>query len=563
MSNSKPTPNEDDPRADKEKTAPFVTAIGQFRSGRSWYVAFAFRDGHGTDQVRSLPRRDCIRPFALRALLADAGAPLAGDAQRLQSIVEQVVAGCLPTIEPASVSGWHGAAYLFGQRFIGKPDGKVVILSDEWSNTYTLEASPDGSSAMWREAVRDLPRYSYALTLGICIAFASVMAGPLGIEPRIVHFYGTSTTGKTLLLILARSVLGNPSRDRLPSWNTTAAAFEELAAQVRDHLLVIDEVTFKAGGFDDEQLLRRLHYAFASNQAMRRSRRYEPAQVVVGQGSSKLGLSTGELSYREVAKRAGSKRFRGAVLRAIDIASDLEYGMGVFRRLPSDFAARKDGARRFAQSLEVAALANYGRTGRRFIDHLISGNPGWKDDARRRKEDFVGGLNLGDDGYLTRFAEIFGLAHAAGREAIAAGLVDWSATDLRHAIERMYGVARQCLSTPAEACEDVLAKLRRELSNDAVEANRRIEIDDETFNRANAFFRKDPALGPVYLVKPQFLESLCGVEVSTRDIALALDKAKVLVRDPTEPALPTRQVMIGSGRPKSRYYCIRASFVRP
>lgn len=394
------------------------------------------------------------------------------------------------------------------------------------------------------------------------MAFASVMAGPLCIEPRIVHFFGTSTTGKTLLLILARSVFGNPIRDRLPTWNTTATAFEELAGQVRDHLLVVDEVTFKTGGFDDEQLLRRLHYAFASSQSMRRSGRYEPTQTVIGAGSGRLGLSTGELSYREVARRAGSKRFRGAALRAVDIASDLEYGMGLFRRLPSDYSAREDGARRFAQRLESAALENYGRVGRHFVQHLIYDNPDWKVDARRRLDEFVSGLNLGDDGYLTRFAEIFGLAYAAGREAMAADLVDWSADELRYAIERMYEIARENLSTPAEACEDVLAKLKRELSKNVVDVDRRVEIDDETFNSANAFFRKDPELGPVYLVKPHFLESLCGSEVSTRDIALTLDQMGVLARDPTQAALPTRQVMIGSRRARMRYYYIREAFAR-
>ncbi len=424
-----------------------------------------------------------------------------------------------------------------------------------------MEVAPEGSARAWRGALTNLPHFSYALTLGVCIAFASVMAGPLSIDPRIIHFFGTSTGGKTLLLVVARSVFGNPARDRLPTWNATAAAFEELAAMVRDHLLVIDEVTFKSGSPDDERMLKAIHYAFSTNQGKRRSRRYEPAQMPIGRGSSKLGLSSGELSYGEVAKRAGSKRFRGAVVRAIDVAADLEYGMGVFRRLPSDLVDQEDGARVFAQRLEAAALTNYGRVGRYFVEHLISQNTDWKDDARRRMDDFVRGLNVGSDGYSVRFSEIFALAYAAGREAIEAGLVEWSRDDLRHAIERMYRIARQDASSPTEACESVLGRLRLELECNSVDGDRRTDIDDDTFERANAFFRRDdPELGRVYLVKPTFIESLCGIELSSRDVALALDKLGVLVR--ASAAIPTRQVMIGASRPRMRYYCILESFVR-
>ena len=158
-----------------------------------------------------------------------------------------------------------------------------------------LELAPGGSASAWSAAFADLPYYSHALTLAVCVAFGSVMAGPLGIEPRMIHFLEPLPEGRPLALIIARSVFGNPSRDRIPTWNTTGTGFEELAAQVRDHVVVLDEVTFKTGGIDDERLLKEIHYGFTSNQPKRRSRRYELPQDFTGAGSSKLGLSTGEI----------------------------------------------------------------------------------------------------------------------------------------------------------------------------------------------------------------------------------------------------------------------------
>ena len=73
---------------------------------------------------------------------------------------------------------------------------------------------------------------------------------------------------------------------------------------MRDHVLILDELTFKTGSSDDERLLKDIHYGFTANQPKRRSRLYAPPQEFAGEGSSKLGLSTGELSFAEVAQES-------------------------------------------------------------------------------------------------------------------------------------------------------------------------------------------------------------------------------------------------------------------
>ena len=132
-------------------------------------------------------------------------------------------------------------------------------------------------------------------------------------------------------------------------------------------------------------------------------------------------------------------------------------------------------------------------------------------------------------------------------------------TTWRHAITRMYRAAREIAASPLETCENVIRTLRHELDYNAVDLDRREKIDDAAFERANAFFRNDPKLGRIYLVKPSYIQKLCGIELSSRDVATALEKLRVLL--PESAAIPTRQVMIGADRPRMRYYCIRASFV--
>jgi Domain of unknown function (DUF927) len=547
-----------DERDAEERSIGAVSVIGQYRSGLFWFVVFQFQDAEGVDQTVSIPRKDCQSAHTLRSYLVERGARLTTDTEWLREIVSKIVRGDLPVIQPAAVSGWHENSYLFGDQFIGAPDRSYAVLRNE-NARYPLELASEGSARAWSVEFADLPSYSSPLTLAACVALGSVMAGPLGIEPRMIHLFWDSTGGKTLALIVARSVFGNPSRDRIPTWNTTAAGFEELAAQVRDHVLVLDEATFRTGSIDDERLLKEIHYGFTTNQSKRRSRLYELPQDFVGAGSSKLGLSAGELSFTAVAKRFGSTRFRGAVLRAVDVPADLEYGLGVFRKVPSDLERLKDGSRILAQRLEAAAIANYGWVGKHFIADLIA-HATWKDDARRRMADFQRQLKAGSDGYSVRFAEIFALAYAAGRAAIDADLVEWSSDDLRRAITRMHRAARAIAASPREACSKVLRRLHHELARNAVNLDRREKITDEAFDRANAFFRDDSKLGHIYLVKPGYIQKLCGIELSSREVATALQKLRVLL--PESAAIPTRQVMIGADRPRMRYYCISASFVR-
>ena len=337
----------------EEPSTGAVSVIGQYKAGSSWNAVLQFRDAEGIEQTVPIPRKECHSAHALRGHLLDRGARLTDDTEQLREMVRKIVLGDLPVVKPAAVSGWHGNAYLFGDRFIGVPDPQYVVLANE-NLRYPLELSPRGSALAFSAAFADLPNQSYLLTLALCIAFGSAMAGPLGIEPRMIHFHGTSTGGKTVAVIIARSVFGNPGRDRFPLWNITGTGFEELAAEVRDHVLILDELTFKTGSGDDDRLLKDIHYGFTANQPKRRSRLYAPPQEFAGEGSSKLGLSTGELSFAEVARRAGSIRFRGAVLRALDVPADLEYGLGVFRTLPPNLRDRKNGARLFAERLEAA-----------------------------------------------------------------------------------------------------------------------------------------------------------------------------------------------------------------
>src|SRR5262245_40098934 len=133
-----------------------VLVIGQYKSGLFWFAVVKFRDVNGVEQTVSIPRKDCQSTHALRSHLLERGARLTDDTEQLREIVSKIVSGELPVIQPAAVSGWHGNAYLFGDRFIGVPDRPYVVLANE-NLRYPLELASEGSALAFSSTFDNLP----------------------------------------------------------------------------------------------------------------------------------------------------------------------------------------------------------------------------------------------------------------------------------------------------------------------------------------------------------------------------------------------------------------------
>lgn len=119
--------------------------------------------------------------------------------------------------------GWVGAEftpYATDIRYEGDPDYEVIFRN-------IREA---GSFDTWKNLCSDL-RKNIALRLMMAASFASVLLEPLGVLPFVLHVWGSTGTCKTVALMVAMSIWGNPKMGGLvKTMNMTKNAIMRNAA---------------------------------------------------------------------------------------------------------------------------------------------------------------------------------------------------------------------------------------------------------------------------------------------------------------------------------------------
>lgn len=531
------------------------------RPDGTFVIVLTFTNVERIKRIIAIPRDEFLAPSQVARHLAREGLPALSD-----GVVAALCKKIFDEVRPLSIvrlsegSGWYDdyTVYLYGDQILGDPAPPIILPRTEAEDLteYGIGLS-EGSTKAWRKLTASFPEHSPLLVLAICSAFASVLAGPAKVESGILHWFGESTIGKTILLIVARSVFGNCYRKNLPNWNTTLTGLEEVLDQSPDQPLILDELTFKRGETEAATAIKHVTYAVTSNRRKRRSKHWAGGYNATARRGATYVLSSGEQSFKEIAADGKLTRIKGELHRAIDIPADAGAGLGIYRSLPEGIDARQ-----YSKEIEDECGKNYGRAGRRFIKYLLSRKSDWIAHARKSTEAFYAHADVTDTRLEIRFAERFGLANAAGLLAIEAGIVDWDPEELTKAIVAVYQMARASIPDPLRHREEAIEKLRTLLSDTGkiVRAHPGGCIDATTFAANSVFLRKDLEKGRMYVLKPEMLEGLCGGKEVLRKVVSELDRREVLIR--SESGKSTRQVSIGGdkNRPRLRYYCIRRDF---
>lgn len=100
-----------------------------------------------------------------------------------------------------------------------------------------------GDYEEWKKVCREIRKESKIAHLLLASSFASVLNEILGVLPFVVHIWGGTGTGKTVGLMLAMSVWGNPEVGKLVrTLNATQVALARYAAFVHDIPFAGDEL---------------------------------------------------------------------------------------------------------------------------------------------------------------------------------------------------------------------------------------------------------------------------------------------------------------------------------
>lgn len=235
--------------------------------------------------------------------------------------------------------------YIEGEGFSPYVDELVFDGDASFRNLYRTVKS-HGDEMKWYELALECRKMSVTARILLAASFASPLLSVVGSLPFFVHLWGVdSGTGKTVALMLAASVWGNPAvGNYVQSFNGTQVGQERTAAFLNQLPMCLDELQLTKNSkgqsnFDVYQLA----------QGVGRSRGKKSGGVELTPTWSCCFLTTGESPLASLSAGAG------AVNRVIDI------------ECTSGTVAIQDG-HRVANTLRQ----HYGFAGQRFVEKLYS-----------------------------------------------------------------------------------------------------------------------------------------------------------------------------------------------
>lgn len=133
--------------------------------------------------------------------------------------------------------------HIEGEGFSPYVDGLVFDGDANFRDVFKSIAS-HGNHDKWLETAKECRQMSVTAHIMLAASFASALVEPLGALPFFVHLWSVeSGTGKTVALMLAASVWGNPAVGRyIKTFNSTTVGMEKTAAFLNSLPMLVDEL---------------------------------------------------------------------------------------------------------------------------------------------------------------------------------------------------------------------------------------------------------------------------------------------------------------------------------
>ncbi len=209
----------------------------------------------------------------------------------------------MPEIASTSRLGWVGgdmfAPYVKDLQYDGDPSGAALFHG----------VGAKGNAARWLTYFGEARQYNIVTKIALAASFASCMVRPCRALPFLVHMWGGTEAGKTVGLMAAISVWGNPSQDGglFHTFNTTDVGVEVLASVSNSVPVFIDELQIAK----DRRSFDEFIYKFA--EGVGRTRGAKAGGLQMMRRWANIAITTGEMPI-STANSGG-----GALNRIIEI----------------------------------------------------------------------------------------------------------------------------------------------------------------------------------------------------------------------------------------------------
>lgn len=148
--------------------------------------------------------------------------------------------------------GWVGDGY---ESFSPYVDHIFFDGEDDFGSIF-VAVTQHGSYDAWKDAMRDVRKQKTAARIYVAASFASAILKPCGLLPFLIHVFGGTGNGKSVLLMLAASVWADPAMgEYVTTFNGTRYAQETRAGFLNTLPMCLDELQIQASqgvkDFDD------------------------------------------------------------------------------------------------------------------------------------------------------------------------------------------------------------------------------------------------------------------------------------------------------------------------
>ncbi len=358
--------------------------------------------------------------------------------------------GNLPRVILAQQCGWLklGTA----QPFV-LPDGtiignnskeRVILQNPELGGP---EYAMRGTLADWQQKVGRFCAGNSRLLLAVSVAFTGPLLELLNRESGGLHFVGTSSLGKSTVLGVAASIMGEP-RSTIRTMNSTASAFETQAALANDTCLLLDEL----GEAPPEQL-GGVIYKLANG--VGRGRADQSGNAKERRTWRLIFVTTGETDLEAMMKAAGKRTFAGQLLRHANIPADTGC-YGIFEELHG----HESGAA-LSEYLRQATTECYGAPLRSYLDKLVDERNKQMIQLQERIYSIMErfkkqAVPQGADGQVSRVANRFALIAAAGELATEYGVTGWNTEEAFNGVQTCFAAWLEQRGTIGKAETEML-----------------------------------------------------------------------------------------------------------
>ena len=445
------------------------------RKSGEFFEVVEFDRLKGDRVKRHFPRQLFDRRANLERELLRLGARLPGVAEERKDLLDVLIYS-----EPKrtgillATTGWHLEipAYVLPHQIVAaKKKKRSCWLDENWAK---ISDRAIGTLDGWKRRIAGPALRSSRLVLGISAALAAPILEFTGQASFGVNIYGQSKGGKTTVLRVAQTLVGQATKKSLLKWNQTQSGFEELAPKYKDRLMPIDEVR-ASGGKNRASPVTSEAFSYIMSGEVETRRHSSFSKEHGGGGSWRLiVLSTNEksldqesLEVRKAARRDGER------VRFIDLPMAGKSWATIFDRPPPSVTKDRRNAygREMLERINRACDKDAGHVIPVFADWLLErvGDRTLRPRVHHYTQEFRTALSRPDDSNLVaELATTFAVIYAGGALGIEAGLLPWKYSSLRKNLRRCYWAAVKQLNDPSRVQREVVRRFWREVRSKAV-----------------------------------------------------------------------------------------------